>query len=188
MAISAQDLNIPLVSLPISETACPVIHPFLWGDFGTLIYMVNVEHPNVIVPAMYALPAKLADKFYFSFPVATLLLKVIALLVPKVFLAVGGTKLSTCGFPAVVTCSGMPPTRGVITGGAAKSHPCFAAIGLAKRNIKFLMTILTRECYSVFSHTMSITALPMKYKVIDPTYFAIAERRIQEAQMQPRLI
>jgi hypothetical protein len=67
----------------------------------------------------------------------------------------------------------------VVTSKTAIFHTCFSAIGFAKRNIKRLIAMLTDEGYSIFSHNSIIPQLPI--------YFAIAERRIKEAQAQPKL-
>jgi len=179
MTISTQYFKIIFIGFPISKSARPVINPFLWRKFCALIDVMNIQYTNIIITAFNTFTAKRFYKFDFAFPVTLFFAQVIAVFIPEVFLTFFATKFSFCWISAVMAFSITPPASSMIAGRTAIFNPCLAPISFAKRNIKTLLAILANKCYSVFSHSNIISQLPI--------YYAIAEKRIKDAQQQMRL-
>jgi hypothetical protein len=186
MTISTQNFEIPFIVFPVFETKCPIVLAFGRSKFCALVNMINIKNPNIAVPAFSTFSAKLSDKFDFTLPDASLFLKFISLFIPEILLAFWGTKLSLSWLTTIMAFACVPPPSSMVARYAAILHTSLTTIGFAEGHIKFISTMLTGKCYSMFFHSISIPQLPINSK-IERKYYDIAEKRIREAQQQPLL-
>ncbi len=142
--------------------------------------MVNIQNSVVINSAAFAFAAKVFDKGKFSLPIARMLVDRMTILRPVSIPAFFRAKPVLAILAASFAGSGSFP--------ASRQIACLAAVlaGSFSKPIqvhfKCLLTVLAGGFYSGLFHCASIS------EQIEPKYFDIALRRIEDAQRQSRLI
>lgn len=177
MTICTQNFKIPFISFPIFETARPGISPFLWGKFGALIDMVYVKNSKIIISAVRTFSTQGLDKFNLTFPITALLLKFITLFIPITLLTFWCAKLCYGWLAAIEASTSCPPSFGHVA--IPRAIFSIAKSNTTRARLKMITTMFTIFNNGCFLHNSIIPQLPINY--------AIAERRIALAPMQPNL-
>ena len=154
--------------MPSISVAIPML--YLW------VFMINIENTNIIITTPYTLTAEFIYYCLFALPVPVLLAQVIIVFIPIFALALYGAIGCVGWLTANLTDTiRFPPIFKIAFSGAI-----FGFISSIWENIKCLTTVFTAKCNHkyIILHTLGECKM----------YFAIAERRIKEAQMQPRLL
>ena len=179
VAIRTQKSEVARIGSPVFKPIRP--NPsLLEPQFLSGINMVNIQNAVVINSAAFTLAAKVFDKSKFSLPITWMLVDGMTMLRPvsipafvraKPVLAILAASFAGRGsFPASrqITC-----LSAVLSGSFSKP---------IQVHFKCLLTVLTGAFYSGLFHCASIS------EQIEPKYFDIACRRIEDAQRQGRLI
>lgn len=139
------------------------------------------QNTNIIIATVGTLPTERADQGELALPVAASLLQLIAVLVPVVFLTLRAAILRFRRRSAIRTDARMAPATGVI----ARHTTEPGLIGTICVDLKWLAALFANlHDLSFGFHGWIVQHLSV---VVKSSYYAIAERRIAEAQMQPTL-
>jgi hypothetical protein len=145
--------------------------------------MIYIQDSDISYPAPDALPAKFQNQFFLTFPVAAFLLKIVSLFIPKILLAFGRAKLCFRNLTAIVAFASLPPSMCPVT------YPA-TIFSISKFNTSGQCPKRDSAMFAIFNncrlfHGHIITKFIGN---VNPGYFAIAERRIKDAQAQGKLI
>ena len=162
MAIRAKQLQVPLISRPVLESARPSILAVLWTNLLGWVDVVYIEGAEIGESAFNAFPAKLKNERQLSLPIARTLMDAVAVLVPKVLHTRRGTEPVIAFLPTGLALSLLSPAMREVASLSAK----LGALVLGDRLPAMFASI----------HAYIITK-----------YFDIACERIENAQRQSRL-
>ncbi len=190
MAISAQQFQIVFIGGPILQPSRPIVLASFGFDFSIGVFVVYVQHAQIVIAASDAFAAEFLDQLKLALPIALSFFCAIAVLVPVLLLTFGRAKPSFGGLPTEGAVASIAPTVSMVTGHTTKS--ALASFHQIGRCLKSLLAMFANLGNSgALSHEyivpcLSDTCKPMNCE-IDPGYYAIAERRIRQAQQQPPL-
>ena len=154
----------------------PTVLLFLGLTFLGTVDVIYIKHSHIVISALGAFATQGVDEFNLSLPYS-LAVSYIAVLIPVVLLAIRGTEFCGGRLSAVSALSIMAPACRMVA-----SHSAILGISFADRTwpgSEIIAAVLTLFCDRLLivhrnNYTMNF-------------YYAIAERRIREAQMQTHL-
>lgn len=176
VTIRTQQAQIAFVVRPVFEAIIPGPWP---SSFFAAINMVNIQDPVVAFAALNADAAEFVHKRQFSAPVARVLMKSMAVLIPMVSAAFVRAK-SMLAIYSTSFASGLPfPSGGKITVlPAILPSSVFEAVEM---HFKLLLAVSASHCDRCLFHVQNILRRSPKVK------FDIACKRIEDAQRQGQL-
>jgi hypothetical protein len=183
MTICAQQFDVISVGLPISEASRPNIMSVLWSELRCRINVVDIERAEVVKAAAHTFAAEFRDEFKLPRPIATALVRLVALAVPISSLAVWRTEPCAGARSALDARAFVAPSRGKITRlTTIFSRAVFQSVGVHLRGLAAVCAGYRHPLGAFLSHSQNITLCGANI------YFDIACRRIEEATRQGDLI
>jgi len=141
--------------------------------------MMNVENAQIVVAAARASSAKRPEQFDLTFPIALSFLELVSVRVPVFLPALRGTKLCCRRLSASGAGTTFAPSVSLVTSLSAKLT--IALFDQILLDLKGFAAVFANSSFACLFHNCIIAQFVGKSS---PTYFAIAQRRIAEAQAQ----
>jgi len=182
VAVCAKQPQITFVCLPVPKSVIPNTGSALVSKLSFWVNMVNIKNAIVSFPAFHARTTKGANQFKFSLPVARVLVRSVAVLIPIRLIAVRRAKTVVAFFPAFFARALFSPSGSKIAGLAAElSGSIFNAVSM---NLKRIFAVRARYFDFGFFHNLHYIKV---YRAQEPKYFDIACERISAAVGQGQL-